>query len=283
MAYLGYSGIVMFQRIQPEPVVIPASAVNKSNHYINVNYDDWLLAEFAYLFHNTGTISGYVHRDALDRIYFHSNRDGALENSVATRISLTGVDVTKPVIIAATPSAAQILQLTSFQVTLTTITAERRLRAWPADWNAYKAAAEASPYQVQGELKRWQFSRNAPEVDISAIGDRFSTFTKATVSGSGTMDFIVRFYGSDIQKDIDYMLKLVQLTEHGCIGKARFYLKQATVEANDYVGSPVSAALYFDASILITTSAIDVDNSDVVLGSASFVTTGPIRLLSSQS
>lgn len=283
MAYLGYDGIVAFQRTQPEPVVVPISAVNKPGNYITVHYDDWLLAESVYVVHSGGVVSGYIHRDSLDRVYLHINKEGALANLSATRISLDSVNVSKPVVLAAIPNGQQLTILNSFQLALTTVASETRMRAWATDWNNYKNAATEEPYKIQGELKRWQFSRSAPEADIGAIGDRFGTFTKAVVSGSGTMDFIVRFYESDARKDIDHLLNLVQLTEHGCTAMTRFYLKQATVEASEIDATPVNAALYFETSILITSSAIDVDNSDVILGSASFVTTGQIRLLSSQS
>lgn len=281
MAYLGYSGIVTLQRTQPEPVVVPASAVNKTSGYVTVNYDDWLFAEQVYLIYSGGSLSGYIHRDSLDRIYFHQNIDGALSNATATRISLSSVNVTKPVILVCNSNSNQRSTLSSFVSSLSTVTSETRLRAWPAIWNTFQSQATDNDFKIQGELRRWDFSRNAAEVDVGVIGEKFGSYIKATVTGSGTMDFIVNLYNSENQNDVDPLLRLVQLADQGSTGKARFYMKQQTIEADANGYSPVTSSLFFQTSILLTTCAISVDNSDIVTGSASFVTTGPIRLLSS--
>jgi hypothetical protein len=281
MAYLGYNGIVTLQRTQPEPIVVPASAVNKTSNFVAVGYDDWLFAEHVYLIHAAGSLNGYIHRDSLDRIYFHQNIDGALSNSSATLISLSTVNVTKPVVLVCNSNSTQRTTLGTFITSLSTISSETRLRAWPSTNNSFKSQATENPFKIQGELRRWQLSRTASEIDTGVIGERFGSYVKATVTGSGTMDFIVNLYSSANKNDVDPMLRLVQLTEQGSSGSARFYLKQATVEVDDADTSPVTSSLFFQSSILITTCAVDVDNSDIVTGSASFVTTGPIRLLSS--
>jgi hypothetical protein len=281
MAYLGYNGIVTLQRTQPEPIVVPASSVNKTSNFVTVGYDDWLFAEHVYLIHAAGSLNGYIHRDSLDRIYFHENIDGALSNSSATLIPLSTVNVTKPVVLVCNSNSTQRTTLSTFVTSLSTISSETRLRAWPSTSNSFKSQATENPFKIQGELRRWQLARTASEIDTGVIGERFGSYVKATVTGSGTMDFIVNLYSSANKNDVDPMLRLVQLTEQGSTGNARFYLKQATVEVDDADSSPVTSSLFFQSSILITTCAVDVDNSDIVTGSASFVTTGPIRLLSS--
>jgi len=281
MAYLGYNGIVTLQRTQPEPIVVPASSVNKTSNFVTVGYDDWLFAEHVYLIHAAGSLNGYIHRDSLDRIYFHENIDGAISNISATLIPLSTVNVTKPVVLVCNSNSTQRTTLSTFVTSLSTISSETRLRAWPSTSNSFKSQATENPFKIQGELRRWQLARTASEIDTGVIGERFGSYVKATVTGSGTMDFIVNLYSSANKNDVDPMLRLVQLTEQGSTGNARFYLKQATVEVDDADSSPVTSSLFFQSSILITTCAVDVDNSDIVTGSASFVTTGPIRLLSS--
>lgn len=282
MAYIGNKGIVKFQRSAPEPVVVPAAAVIKASNYVTVNYDDWLLAEQVTLVHLGGTLQGYVFRDELDRIYLHSTRAGALANTVGTRLSFSAVDVTKPVILAANANSNQIQVLSTLVASLTAATSETPLRAWPASASSYKAAATANPLTVQGDLRRWEFSRSAPEVDTSALGDRFGTAIKSVITGSGSFDFLVNFYWDNTEADVDRLLRAVQLTDEGSVATTRFYLKQTTAAAQcaDSSRTLVTSALYFKSSILITASSINVSAEDLIAGSANFVTTGPIRLLS---
>lgn len=282
MAFLGYNGIVTLQRTSPEPVIVPAIAVNKGSHYITVNYDDWLFAEEVFIIHSTGVLGGMIYRDPLDRIFFHTTRDGALSNRNETRILLSSVDTTKPVVLVASSNATQRFLLSSFQTTLSSIstTSETRLRAWPAVAAAHIAAATENPWRIQGEMKKWEFSRTASEIDTGSLGEKFGTHIKSTVSGSGTMDFIVDIYDSSDRNDIDAMLRLVQLTEYGSAGSARFYLKQASRESYENGRLGANASIFFETSILITSSGIQVSVDGAVEASASFVTTGEIRLLS---
>lgn len=280
MAYLGYDGIVKFKRTSPEPIVVPGSSVNKTSNWIETDYDDWLLAEELYVIHSTGQISGAVHRDELDRIYLHTTIDGALSNGLATRISFNAIDTTKPVCILAGSSVSQRSLISSFVGGLNQILSEKRLSSWPATWNSYKTAATENPTQVQGEIRRWDFSRSSQEVDVGSIGEKFATFVKATVSGSGSIDFIVNLYSSQSTIDTDLLMRLVQLTDHGSTASAKFYLRKAGQECKMGDKSPISSSLFFQSDIIITGSAIGASVDDIVSGSANFVTTGPIRLLS---
>lgn len=282
MAYLGYNGIIKFQRVSPDPVVTPGTSINKSLDCITIEQDDWLLAEEVLLVHSNGVIEGQAHRDELGRIYFHSNRDGALFNSPETRLSLSDVNDLLPVIVAVKGSPEQTAMLSVFQATLTVIDAptEVPMRAWPAALSEYRGASEGNTWEIQGELKSWQFSRNAAEIDVGSLGEKFGTYIKATVTGSGTLDFIVDIYESSTQSDVDLLLRLVQLTEHGSTANAKFYLKQESVESCSDGKSGINSSLFFNASIMITSCGISVATEGEIKGSASFVTTGPIRLLS---
>lgn len=287
MPYLGSEGSIQFQRVPPEPVVIPTTALNVSGNYVTVDYDDWLAGEEVYLVHSSGYVQGYVHRDPLDRIYFHSTRDGALSNNNATRLSLSGVSTSKPVILAANINSAQRSTLSSLQSTLSATTFEKTLRAWPTTDNTFKGQATSNPWLLQGQLRNWELERSAPEIDVGALGEKFGTAIKSTVSGSGTLDFIIQLYSRENYTDVDPLLRLVQLTEQGSQAKARFYLKQPSLAVacvNSTVNStsnatPVYAAVFFAATLLITSSSVRVSSDEFVYGSANFITTGPIRLL----
>ncbi len=284
MAYLGRDGVIKLQRSSPEPVVVPPSAVSVAGNYVTVDYDDWFLADEVSLIHASGVLTGFVHRDTLDRIYLHTTRAGALSNDAATRRSFSTVSVTKPVVLAANANSTQLTSLASFQATLTTLTAERRLRGWPATQATYQSQATANPWNLQGQLRSWSLSRSALEIDTGSLGEKFGTNIKSVVSGSGDLDFLVNLYSRENTNDVDPLLRLVQLTEEGSTASCRFYLKKTTSPAvctnPSPATTPMSAALFFQATILLTASSINVAADDLIAGSASFVTTGPIRLLS---
>lgn len=284
MAYLGRDGVIQLQRSSPEPVVVPPSAINVAGNYVTVDYDDWFLADEVTLIHSGGVLTGYIHRDALDRIYLHTTRAGALSNDAATRRSFSGVSVSKPVVLVAGANANQLTTLGTFQATLTTLSVEKRLRGWSTTSATFASQATANPWNLQGQLRSWSLSRSAPEIETGSLGDKFTTHIKSVVSGSGEMDFIIDLYSKSNENDVDPLLRLVQLTEEGSTAKCKFYLKKTssgTTCANQSpVVTPVSAALFFNATILLTASSIDVSPENFVIGSASFVTTGPIRLLS---
>lgn len=286
MAYLGRDGVIKLQRSAPEPIVVPPSAINVAGSYVTVDYDDWFLAEEVSLIHASGVLTGFVHRDTLDRIYLHTTRAGALANDAGTRKAFTGVSVAKPVVLAANANATQLSSLATFQATLTTLTAERRLRGWPTANATFQAQATANPWNLQGQLRSWSLSRSAPEIETGSIGDKFATNIKSVVSGSGDLDFVVNLYSRENHNDVDPLLRLVQLTEQGSIATCKFYLKKTSAPAvcanQSPVTTPIAAALFFQATILITASSMNVSAEDLVAGSASFVTTGPIRLLSEQ-
>ena len=284
MAYLGRDGAIELRRNSPEPVVVPPSAVSVANNYVVVDYDDWLLGEQVTLIHTTGVLQGYIYRSQLDRIFFHSTLEGALSNTVATRLSFASVDISKPIVLAAGINATQLTTLTTFQATLTTLTYEKRLRGWPTTSTAVQAQATVNPWKLQGEVKSWQLSRAASEIETGSLGEQFTTFVKSTVSGSGSLDFLVNLYARENYNDVDPMLRLVQLTEQGSTATVKLYLKKQTNAGTrtDQWGttSLFSAALFFRTTILFTASSVNVTAEDLVVGSASFVTTGPIRLLS---
>ena len=284
MAYLGRNGVIKLQRSSPEPVVVPPSAVSIAGSYVTVDYDDWFLADEVSLVHSSGVLTGFVHRDTLDRIHLHTTRAGALSNDPATKLSFASLALTRPLVLAAGANATQLGSLATFQAGLTPLTDERRLRAWPAALTTYQSQATANPWNLQGQLRSWSLGRSAPEIDTGSLGEKFGSNIKSVISGGGELDFLVNLYSRENTNDVDPLLRLVQLTEEGSTAECRFYLKQQTSPVVNVSQAPpitpMAAALFFQATILITASSVNVAADDLVAGSASFVTTGPIRLLS---
>lgn len=291
MTLLGRNGRLQFQRPLPEPRVLPASARNAGGTTFNLISDDfWATDNVILLGVGTGvqTITGYMHRDVLDRVSIHSTAVGALNNTSATRLSLAAI-TTGPMVLAHLGSSTQTTALSTFIATATNPTEERPLRAYPSTLSAYNAAATPSavPWTYQGELRSWTLNLTADAVDTSALGDRFGSAGKAIITGGGTVDFMVRLYAGPAPEDADPLLRYTLLTEQGCNINARFYLKPVTTESDAPCAiaqrTNLAESLYYETSVLFTSSSITVNAEDFVVGSADFVTTGPIRLRSAST
>ena len=77
-------------------------------------------------------------------------------------------------------------------------------------------------------------------------------------------------------------MNLLFQTEGGCSGapietEAWFMVMEGEGCTNCF--PPINGSLYYKANILITQTAINVRPTDLIVGTAQFVTTGEIRLL----
>jgi hypothetical protein len=283
MAYVGNRGPLELQRQFPDPRVLPAEALSGST--VVINSVDWWPADAVTLVHlttggGTGAIAGFLHRDVLDRCSLHSTAPGALNNDDATRLSLSAV-AAGPMVVAMTGSAGQTTALRSFLAALTPApTTERGLRSYPEDLAAYRAGGPSlSPWRFQGQLRNWRLELNAREADTSAIGERFGSSVKAAVTGGGTFDFLIHLYAAD-DWDSGSLMRLLLMLDHGCVGRARFYLKPLTEGAicAGTVRRDFASSLFYRSDIQIVQQSVEVKADDIVEGSANFATTGPVRL-----
>ena len=72
------------------------------------------------------------------------------------------------------------------------------------------------------------------------------------------------------------------MTEKGCQAEAQFWMIQRDGCGVDCDGL-VKGDLYYQASILITQSAVNLRPTDLVAGTVNFVTTGEIKLVEASS
>ena len=138
---------------------------------------------------------------------------------------------------------------------------------------------EAAPYwQCVMDLREWTLQLDAPSVDTTSVSEKFGEAVKSLVSGGGSTEFFVeRQCLTDLQADSNTLMKLLFLTENGCNADARFYLIDREGCGYDCEGL-IKGELYYEAHILITGTAINVRPTEMIAGTATFVTTGPIRL-----
>ena len=128
------------------------------------------------------------------------------------------------------------------------------------------------------DLREWTLQLDAPSVDTTSVAEKFGTAVKSLVSGGGSTEFFVeRQCLTNIEADSNTLMKLLFMTEGGCNADARFYMIDREGCGYDCNGL-IKGELYYEAHILITGTAINVRPTEMIAGTANFVTTGPIRL-----
>ena len=85
-----------------------------------------------------------------------------------------------------------------------------------------------------------------------------------------------RMYKDQGSTDATALMRLLLMTEKGCQASAQFFFilnRQSQACLGELPGD-----LYYEAEIFITNIALNVRPDELVLGTAAFVTTGPIAL-----
>lgn len=70
-------------------------------------------------------------------------------------------------------------------------------------------------------------------------------------------------------------MQLLLLTEKGAKAEAEFFM---ITDRASTCGGLAPGDLYYKCEILVTNTAVNTRTSDVIVGTAQFVTTGPIEL-----
>lgn len=292
MTYTGIDGDLEFSRDFPEPALLPNSAVAVDKATITVNSSNfWLTDEVVLVYIGPGGVThveGFLHRDVLDRISIHSTAAGGLNNTVSTRVSFTNIEDGLIVLaLKGTPEQTTFLRnwVSSNNSTIV-LDRERTLRRYAAALVGYRAAGTNSTiWRFQGGIRKWTLNTRATAVSTSALGEKFGTSTKGIVTGSGSLDFLLKLNAGIPRDNSLAILRLALMFDSGATAQARFYLKKETIlnesPCSVATGVQMASALYYAARILVTDQAISVDPEDLIAGSANFEATGPIRLGSS--
>lgn len=251
----------------------------------------------------TQAISVYMHRDQLDRVSFYSTEAAAINGALADRLVFKDVDFGAMIVAADGSTEYQNALLNCAgdigdyrfsdieeEVTLTSICdmAPSYAQAYPGSDDYDNAevlpanSAEGRPWKIQAWLREWTLNLSGPEVDTTAVGEKFGDAVKAIVTGGGTLDFVIERTYRTGYEDPTGLMRLLLLVQNGCKAEAKFYLIE------NRTGSPANSScspqqrlagdLYYQCDILITSSAINTRADDMIAGSADFVTTGPIAL-----
>ena len=112
------------------------------------------------------------------------------------------------------------------------------------------------------------------------MGEKFGEAVKSLVTGGGSADFFIdrECYEEGTDNGI-YLMRLLLMTQmDGCKAHARFYMlnKGDGCTSSD---CGLGGSLWYETDILVTRNAVNLRPTDLVAGTANFVTTGEIRLL----
>ena len=144
-----------------------------------------------------------------------------------------------------------------------------------------RGGQQQAPYwQCVADLREYQLSLDAPEVDCTAVAEKFGNAVKSLVNGGGSCEFFIdrKCFDDETTNGISLM-ELLLMTEKGCKASAQFYLMQRPGECGaDPCSGLIAGDLFYEADILVTQTAVNVRPTELVVGTANFVTTGEIVL-----
>lgn len=243
----------------------------------------------------------FIYRDKLDRISFYNTRTDALNGDPDERVPLYKVDF-NGLIVSPTGSTeyenaiatcAESIGEYTFsdvqdEVSLDSICDFAPDYTDPPSWITEYDNADLTPryfinagedgtlWVVQADMQNWSLNLNAPEVDTTAVGERFGDAVKSIVNGGGSLDFLINRKTQDGESDSTLLLRLLLLTEKGCKAEAEFWM--VTNRPGNATYGLLPGDLYYAADVLITSSAVNVRPDEIIAGSVNFVTVGEIAL-----
>jgi hypothetical protein len=140
------------------------------------------------------------------------------------------------------------------------------------------------PWVIQCQLKEWSLDLDSSAIDASQVGDKFGENVKSIVTGGGTFDFFIGEAegcgGGSRPVDPTYLMQLLLITDKGAKADAEFRLmapRELDICADNC--SPLAEGnLFYKTQLLITKIAVNVRAADLIVGSASFATSGPIEM-----
>lgn len=289
MAYTANKGVLKIKRYQQVPIFVPSSYYTTG--IIRAEGNTWITGDKLTAIYTDGTSIqtqvGFASLDELDRIRLHTTPEGALNDTVSTRLNITNKEAGTSIILTNEPNSTQLTLLSNFLnlnpmapvATGYDNSIKYKLTHIPSVYRAFKNAESAPIWELQGTIEKWVLETSAPVADINRLGEFFGRGTKSVVTGSGTINFIFDYTSNPITSSIAPVLQLVFMTENTALAEAKFYIK-STTEGGFCVNSSIAymtSPIYIETSILLNNVAIDMSSDVIAKGSANFTVNGPIR------
>ena len=246
----------------------------------------------------------WIHIDELGRVSFYTSRCDALRGCVSGRVELALVPSAGQITIAPFGSLQYfnaVWECVSLfgeyqfsdaedSITLVSICADAPKYEIPIAGTAEYDNADLLPrgqegtaapfWQILCDIREWSLELNAPSVDTTAVAEKFGTAVKSLVTAGGSTEFLIdrKCFESDEVDNGLVLMQLLMMTEKGCKASAEFWIMSGT----DPCGADcdrIDGGLYYTCDILVTDTAVNLRPTEIVAGTASFVTTGEIKLL----
>jgi len=136
------------------------------------------------------------------------------------------------------------------------------------------------PWVLLCQLQEWSLELDSSAIDTTQVGEKFGESVKSIVTGGGKFDFLVGDVTScstDNQPvDPSYLMQLMMMTERGAKAEAEFWMMRTKTSTG--CSQLSRGGLYYKTNLLVTNIAVNVRAANVIVGSASFVTSGEIAL-----
>jgi hypothetical protein len=239
----------------------------------------------------------YIYRDQLDRVSFYTDPVSALNGSCSDRLPLDRVNWGSLIM---APAGTDEYEGAVFncagdigeyrfsdardEVTLESIcefapyyleptagveeygNADVQPRGWVA----------GRPWRIQCDLREWTLDLSAANVEVTALGEKWGESVKSLVTGGGSLDFLLERHRDENGQDGTALLQLLMLTEKGCKAEAQFWMING--QSDKRCDGLLPGDLYYGCSILVTQTAVNCRPTELIAGTAQFVTTGEIAL-----
>ena len=277
------------------------------------DYPDGQFGDDAQFYARTGDVSGgeeippctpgdyWIHIDALGQISFYNTRCRALAGCTDDRIPLESVAGNITVApygtieyVNAIWQCISALGEYKFSDGQDTVTLVSICKDPPKYQNPEAATDEydnanllprgrnqgkAAPFwEVLAELREWNLELDAPAVDCTSVSEKFGNAVKSLVTGGGSAEFFIdKRCRDEGESDGKQLMRLLLMTEKGCKAEAEFWMIDR--EGCGVECDLVRGDLYYSTEILVTANAVNLRPTELIAGTANFVTTGEIRLI----
>ena len=248
----------------------------------------------------------FIHRDSLNRLSFYTDYCSAVNGGDENRVDLVRYDFQSMLIAPAgtenyNNALAQCVAAVGdykFSDARDEVTLESICKFAPDYEKPVPGTAEYDdadlrprnwiggfPWVVQCQLKEWALDLDSSAIDSSQVGEKFGENVKSLVTGGGTFDFYIGEAdkcgdGNGTPVDPTYLMQLLLITDKGAKADAEFRLMEPReLSKCSNTCSPLAQGnLFYKTQILITKIAVNVRATELIVGSASFATSGPIEM-----
>ena len=157
----------------------------------------------------------------------------------------------------------------------------------PASTYPIKVQLKNNLWHCLGEVVSYELNNNRNTADVTSLGDAFAERISTLISGSGSLETYWSYEAftcankSSLERESSHFLhQLVLRQQLGAKFQARFFMKVPCARSMDGYGD--ETMIYYDITGVITDIGLSFSPTEPVRSLISFVTTGPIRLLSAK-